>query len=244
MLQGGGESSHAGDDTSDVVKNGLNPTAAVRNRFALQRLKHLLDIALLNARFDAAAPFEVSVREKKKFPRTEISAADRRDKPINILFVHTFYARKRSYPVKIRARRELSAENFAPYQGTHFIYHTQPQAYPSWRTAQLHGDLRYAHAVTGMQSVHDRSVLKFRQPLVTRVAQQGKQPIPLITLNRQNRNHMDGESSGAPISLKPVQQQAVVGSRQNHHQRLFDPLGADGLQQHLLGIAVALSKMG
>lgn len=126
MLQGGGESSHADDHTSDIVKHRLDPNAAVRRLLAPQRFKHLLNIALLNAHFDAAAAFEVGVREKKKFPRTEISAADRRDKPINILFMHAFYARKRSYPVEISARRELSAENFAPYQGTHFIHHTQP----------------------------------------------------------------------------------------------------------------------
>jgi hypothetical protein len=191
LAKGSNKTVHTGDHTSDIVKNSLNPTAAVGNHCVAKRLKHLLDIALLNARSEDAAPLKVCTRENKKLPRAQVSAADRRDKPIGIVTARSFYARKRSYPVEIRARWKLPAENLVPYECTHLLHHAQPQAHPRRRTTQLHGDLRYAHAVTGMQSVHDRSVLKFRQPLVSRVAQQGKQPFPLITLHRQNRNHTD-----------------------------------------------------
>lgn len=191
MAKGDGETIHARGDASYVVKYCLHSTAAVGRLFAPQRLQNLLYIALLNARPEGATPLEVGAREKKKLPRAQPSAADRHDKSIGIVTARLFYARKRSYPVQVRTRRELPAENLVPYRCAHLLYHSQPQTDPRRRTAQMHGDLRYAHAVTAMQSVHYRTVLKFRQPLVARVAQQGKQAFLLISLHREDRNHAD-----------------------------------------------------
>lgn len=102
----GDEVIHTSNQAPHIVKSRLDTAAAVGNLLAAQRLQNLLYVSLLDTHPERTITLEVDLTEKENLSRTQTSAANRRDKTICIRSRCFFYARKRSYPVQVRARRK------------------------------------------------------------------------------------------------------------------------------------------
>jgi hypothetical protein len=96
------------------------------------RFKYLFAIALLDASLDALATGEVCTSQDKQVTGAQVAAADDRYESIDHGGIHTFYARKRSQSIEVRAWWKLTAQNLASDQLAHLLHYAQSQTHPCY----------------------------------------------------------------------------------------------------------------